>query len=147
MAEKDQNEVFAQPLALFLANQRRASTEADRGLHPIGSLRSLRARDSLFHEGEPNEHLFVVLDGVLKLYKLTVDGRQQITRFFFPGQILGLEASAGFSGSAKAVTDATLIRYPRRAAEDWAQLDPDLGTQLLRVTYDNLQSASYGIAQ
>ena len=43
--------------------------------------------------------------GVVKLYKLLLDGRRQITGFLLPGDFLGLVSAEGFSCGAEPVTE------------------------------------------
>lgn len=44
----------------------------------------------IFREGERSETLFVVNEGLIKLTKMSVDGKEQIVRLLFPGDFFGL---------------------------------------------------------
>ena len=83
-------------------------------LAPLGNEKSYRAGATIYFEGDAPDCLFEVIDGVLKLYKLTPDGRRQVTGFVYPGQFLGLATLDGYVHTAEAVTVATL-RYPADA--------------------------------
>ncbi|GHI00245.1 Crp/Fnr family transcriptional regulator [Neobacillus kokaensis] len=46
--------------------------------------------DFIFREGEHSETLFVVNSGLIKLTKMSAEGKEQIVRLLFPGDFFGL---------------------------------------------------------
>ena len=60
--------------------------------HTISCLgeRVLHEHEHLFLEGEKQTHIYLVLEGVVGMYKLLSDGRRQISTFAYPGDIIGL---------------------------------------------------------
>lgn len=48
-----------------------------------------RKGERIFREGERSDRLFIVNDGILKLSKLSEEGKEQIIRFLFPGDFFG----------------------------------------------------------
>ena len=86
-------------------------------LNCVSSLKQFRANENVYFEGDAVKHLFEVSEGVLKLYKLTRDGRRQITGFRYPGQMLGLQVQDGYVHTAETITEAKLIRYSRSDLE------------------------------
>jgi CRP/FNR family transcriptional regulator, anaerobic regulatory protein len=46
----------------------------------------------LYREGDEFQSVYVVRSGALKAYKTTDDGREQVTGFYLPGEILGMDA-------------------------------------------------------
>lgn len=98
-------------------------------------------RQMLFHEGDDASNVYNVLTGVLKLYKMLPDGRQQITGFTYRGDFLGITSGNGFSYSAEAITDVTLCRYPRRQLHRLIDQFPRLQGWLLAITTDELTAA------
>lgn len=86
--------------------------------------RRLRARQTLFHAGDPFTHLYFVKTGAFKTVVLLDDGREQITGFHFAGDVLGIdaisspnhpsEAIALDDASVCAITFAQLLRLSRR---------------------------------
>lgn len=107
----------------------------------ISSTQRLQAKDTVFFEGDPASHLYEVIEGVLKLYKLTPDGRRQVTGFLYPGQLLGLNVGESFAYSAEAVTKTTLCRYPRKKLEEALDSHPALARRFLRATVHELAVA------
>jgi len=60
----------------------------------------------IFEEGQKPKGLFCLCAGRIKVYKISFEGKEQITRVLFPGEFLGLKAL--LSGKAYSVTSCAL---------------------------------------
>ena len=113
---------------------------SDRGRSQVCDLRSVApedqscaARTTVFYEGDPAGSLYEVVQGVVKMYKLTPDGRRQIIGFAFPGEILGSILGTAHSCTAETVTTARLRRLPRERLMQALHEQPGLSRKLLDV--------------
>lgn len=97
----------------------------------------VHAAATVFYEGDAGADLFEVIEGVLKLYKMTADGRCQITGFAYPGHFIGLSQNDTYCYTAEAITGVTLKRYARRAMET----SPELASRLFTLLRDELATA------
>lgn len=97
--------------------------------------------DPLFDEGEPARYMFNVTAGCMKIYKLLMDGRRQVTGFLFAGEFMGLAHEDAYAYSAEAVTHATLCRFERHKLSDLLQRIPKLESQLLGIAGHELAAA------
>jgi len=61
-------------------------------LAALTSSLGVEAHRTFITAGDPANYLFNVTEGVVKVYRLLPDGRQQITGFLFQGDFLGLAA-------------------------------------------------------
>lgn len=102
---------------------------------------SVESGQSIIHEGSPAEHLFNVVSGAVKLYKLLSDGRRQITGFLFPGDFLGIALNETYVYSADALTPVRLCRFPRRRLEALLKEIPSLEHALLDEVATELVAA------
>jgi CRP/FNR family transcriptional regulator len=84
------------------------------------------ARKVVVSQGSPAENVFTITEGVVRLYKLLVDGRRQLLGFALPGDFLGLSLFDIYSFSADAVTDTVVCRFPRKAFIAYAEQRPHL---------------------
>jgi CRP/FNR family transcriptional regulator len=102
---------------------------------------TLAAREVLFWEGDAADHLFEIVSGCLRLYKLMADGRRAIIGFVFPGEILGVSLRDRYLFTAEAVGGVKLRRYPR--AQMYANLArmPGLSQEILAMACDELSAA------
>lgn len=99
-------------------------------LHPVRTPLSLVAAQTLFREGDQGEFLYLVISGSLKLHKLLSDGRRQVIRFLFAGDMFGLDQTRDgcYATSADSLTHAQLCRFPLRKVEQ-------LGHELALLNY------------
>jgi CRP-like cAMP-binding protein len=59
-------------------------------LQKVTRSRSFVKGDLIFREGDQSETLFVVNEGLIKLTKMSLEGKEQIVRLLFPGDFFGL---------------------------------------------------------
>lgn len=87
-----------------------------RELVSIGSIKSVKKRDYLFHEGEKGNSMFLLIDGNIQLHKNTEDGREVVIRVIKPGEVFAevvLFEAERYPVSARAVTNAETLVFPR----------------------------------
>ena len=90
--------------------------------HRPSALRLVKAKEHLFHEGDPRQCVFEVVSGALALYTLLPDGRRQIARFALPGEFVCVGWERTEPHSAEATVDTFVKCLPallaRRIAKD-----------------------------
>ena len=118
-----------------------AAPSTFRNLFVTRPTESIAANEVLFWEGDPAEHLFEIVSGCLRLYRLMPDGRRAITGFMFPGEILGVSFRDRYLFSAEAVTHVKLRRYSRAQMENNLSRMPGLSRELLAMACDELSAA------
>lgn len=95
----------------------------------------------VFHQDDPATHLFIVTAGMIRLSKMLVDGRRQITGFLFPGDLLGVSFGEVYVYDAEAVDDVRLCRFPRDKFIALLDDMPRLVHQMLAVASNELVAA------
>ncbi len=97
--------------------------------------RPLKRGEHLFHQGDPFRAIYAVRSGCLKTYTVSDDGAEQITGFFLPGELVGLDAitSERHHGSARALETTSFCEIPFDQLEDLSGELPSLRKQLLRL--------------
>ena len=88
----------------------------------------------IYGENEPAEFLYKVVSGTVRTYKVLADGRRQISAFYLPGDIFGLESGDAHSFSAEAVTDSKVLVIKRSALVALAQRDNVVSRKLWDLT-------------
>lgn len=86
-------------------------------LADICTLKKIKKRDYLFHEGDTGSSMFLLVDGNIQLHKNTEDGREVVIRVIKPGDVFAevvLFERERYPVSARAVTGADVLVFPRR---------------------------------
>jgi CRP/FNR family transcriptional regulator len=118
-----------------------ARSEALAALDRIGKEISLGRDEGLFLEGDAAQYCFKVVAGAVRSCRLLGDGRRHVAEFFLRGDFIGLAAEPAYPFTADAVTDATLLRFPRIAIEKMISLRPSLGKWQVELLCRDLSSA------
>lgn len=96
---------------------------------------------TIFIQGDNAEHMFVVLEGWIKLTRITPAGDEVIVSVYSKGQSFG-EAAALKNGlypvTAVAVTDCRLMQVKSQVMLDTLKTNPELAAALLGSTFQHL---------
>jgi CRP-like cAMP-binding protein len=88
----------------------------------------------LFKEGDDGEHLYVIIEGKLKLGTSSGDGRENLLSILGPGEMFGelsLFDPGPRTSPATAVTDAKLHSLSHEKVIPWLKQNPEVSLQLL----------------
>jgi CRP/FNR family transcriptional regulator len=88
----------------------------------------IQKNQHLYREEDLFRSVYAVRSGTLKAYKTTDDGREQVTGFYFPGEILGMDGIANntHASSAKALETSAVCEIPFESLEKLSALMPNL---------------------
>jgi CRP/FNR family transcriptional regulator len=94
----------------------------------------LKKGQHLFHQGTDFTSVYAIRAGTVKTYTITNEGEEQITGFYFPGELVGM---SGFDRneypvSAKILETTTVCEIPFERLDDLSGQLPELRRQLLR---------------
>ncbi|MEJ2688786.1 MAG: Crp/Fnr family transcriptional regulator [Deltaproteobacteria bacterium] len=89
---------------------------------------------TIFSEGDQGKGFFVVASGQIKIFKLSIDGKEQILHVFGPGEPFA--EVAVFTGSdypahALAMKKSKVLFFPRQAFMDLLGANPSLAMNML----------------
>lgn len=79
---------------------------------------------TIVNEGDPVERVFRVVSGVVRTTKLLADGRRQVLDFVSADDDVLLGDGDVHPASIEAVTDVTIVSYPRARMETLVFADP-----------------------
>jgi CRP/FNR family nitrogen fixation transcriptional regulator len=97
----------------MLPTARSIEFDAPAELDAVGSVVSFARNETIFDEGEEITASYKVVSGVVRLCRLTEDGRRQIAGFRLPGDLIGMEWTGEYEMAAEAVRDVSVVRYAR----------------------------------
>jgi CRP/FNR family transcriptional regulator len=123
-------------------------TEAQRAkLATLATRLEVTPRVTLYREGTPADHLFVVGSGMVKTFRDLPSGKRRIVAFWYQGDIFGLAERGKYVYTAQTITASTLYRIPRAPLKDALLKDGHLQFQfLLKVTHEFREAQRQKIA-
>ncbi len=97
--------------------------------------RPLRRGDVVFRAGEPFRTVYAVRSGSLKTFTTSGDGREQVTGFHLPGELVGLDAISGgvYPTSARALETSSLCEVGYEDLERLSGVIEGLQRRLMRL--------------
>ena len=104
-------------------------------------LRTLKAHEQLFREGEDKTNIYQVLEGAFVLYRLLPNGRRQVTGFAVSGDMVGLGAGNRHQCSAECSGKAKVRALPAITLHRMAREDSHLGMRLYDAISQELATA------
>src|SRR5215510_3847787 len=113
---------------------RRLSPEDRQRLAAVGNLREYGKGDLLFNEGDAPDHLYTIVTGRVKVFKMTARGTDIILEIFGPGDPVGAVAvyeARPYPASAVALEATTCVLVPRQAFFSLLEHHPTLVRGLL----------------
>lgn len=103
---------------------------------------TLRRGESLFHEGDSGDNLFIIVDGKIKLGHASDDGRENLIAILGPREIIGelsLFDLGKRSTSAIAVAPTTLLSLSHEDLMGFIDTNPDMAKHMLRQLAQRLR--------
>ena len=90
--------------------------------------RPLKRGEHLFRASDQFESVFAVRSGAVKTYALSEEGEEQVTGFYLPGEIVGMDgiSTAHHMSSAKALETSSVCEIPFSRLEDLSSRIPSL---------------------
>ena len=108
---------------------------------PLTAMVEYGPKSTIFMEGDGADTVFEVIEGVVILYKLLIDGRRQVTGFVYPGELFGLSGRETYSYSAQSTGKVRLLTIARRRFENACSDEPKLEKRLFDVVGEDLRRA------
>jgi CRP-like cAMP-binding protein len=103
----------------------------------------------LYNELDKALGVFTLRSGMVKLVRVTSDGRSRVVRVLFPGDVVGLEALATgqYDSQAVALTQVSLCRIPLEVMHQLGSNSPRLHRKLMEKWQSALKLADDWLAE
>ena len=90
--------------------------------------RPLQKGEHIYREHDKFSSVYAVRSGSIKTYRVTNDGQEQITGFFFPGEIMGMDGigMGQYANSAKTLETAAICEIPFERLEQLSTEIPNM---------------------
>ena len=118
------------------------SDEHQKDLAMISADQVFRKGQLIFSEGDAAAGFYVVIAGRVKIFKLSIEGKEQILHIFGPGAPIGEVAvfeGKRFPANAESLEDSRLFFFPRGAFLKLIQESPSIALHMLAVLSGRLR--------
>lgn len=104
--------------------------------------RPLKKGEHLFRANDSFRSLYAVRSGTIKTYTVTEDGEEQVTGFYLPGEILGVDGigTNAHSNAAKALETAGVCEIPFDKLESLSATIPSLQHHFFKLMSNEIQA-------
>lgn len=109
-----------------------------RALQRIGTKLRVARNQAIYSQGDPADHAYKVVSGVVRLCKHMADGRRHIAQFSFPGDYFSFMEFDEHGFTAEAVTDVVLISYPQRQIAALSEERPTMRRRFMTLLSQRL---------
>jgi len=102
----------------------------------------------IYRQGEPAEHIFLLLEGEAQSALLNSAGNETLLRIHLPGSVLGLTSLATVpwrDASAKAIQRSRLTRVARDDVNSCILGEPKLGLCLIQLLVDRMRDFHFRV--
>lgn len=107
-------------------------------LRNVGRLKTFNKDDVIFWDGEKSNCIYLIVSGVVRGTKLLCDGRRQVTRFVFSGELLEYGYLPQMPFTAEAITSVTTRAVPRQVLDNAMNERPCLRQLVMQSILDEL---------
>jgi len=112
-------------------------------LASIAAQKSFSRGQTIFIEGEPGSGFYVTISGVVKIFKTSPDGKEQILHIFGPNEPFGevpVFEGRNFPAHAMALEETRCLFFPRAAFIKLIRENPSLAVNMLAVLSRRLRT-------
>jgi len=96
----------------------------------------------IFSDGDEGDGFFVVVEGLVKIFKVSLEGKEQILHIYGPGEPFGqvaVYAGRSYPASAQTIAKSHVLFFPRAAFVDLITRIPSLAMNMLAVLSKRLR--------
>lgn len=129
-----------------------------RGLNPLmverliapATVLSMREGETVFRQGDPADAFFIVIEGWVKLYRITLSGEEAVISLFTKGD--SFAEAVAFTGqvypaTAEAVSKARIVRIPGSHVVKCIRTVPDIALAMIASVSQHLHNLVYQVEQ
>ena len=104
--------------------------------------RPLQKSEHLYWEGDEFTSVYAVRSGAIKAYRITGDGQEQVTGFYFPGEIIGMDGISKdrYASSAKALETSAVCEIPFNRLEELSTQIPSMQRHFFQLMSQEITS-------
>ncbi|MBB2150483.1 response regulator [Pedobacter gandavensis] len=113
-------------------------------------VRAIKKKQVVYYESDNVSGVYLVMNGKVKTFKLSEDGRELLTGMYGPEDYFGITSlllNAPYKETAEALEDSTVCMLPKDLMDDLLSRYPDVARQFIQLISNNLQDKEEQLLQ
>lgn len=104
--------------------------------------RPMQKGDCLYRQGDKFDSVWAVRSGAVKAFRTTNDGLEQVTGFYFPGEVVGIDGigTGEYAVSVVALETSALCEIPFARLEELSQRIPSMQRHFFQLMSQEITS-------
>ncbi|MBF0119495.1 MAG: Crp/Fnr family transcriptional regulator [Desulfobacterales bacterium] len=105
-------------------------------IYAISVVKNFKKGEFIFSEGDLANGFYIIIDGLIKIFKGSPEGKEQTLHLFGSGEPFGevpVFSGEKFPANAQSLTASSLVFIPRKAFVDLINKNPSLALNMLAV--------------
>lgn len=115
-----------------------------------GAIVTCKKGEVIYQEGDNSNHIYLILQGVVKTHKMDENGKALITALFKPDDFLGFTSfidNVPYQESATVIEDAKLASVVKNDLKDILEKSQKVSLELMELLTDNLSDIKSQLLQ
>ncbi|MBW1974923.1 MAG: Crp/Fnr family transcriptional regulator [Deltaproteobacteria bacterium] len=111
-------------------------------LAQIAVIKKVKRDTWLFREGSPADGVYVVIKGMVKIYKNSWEGKEQVLHFFGPFELFGevpMFQGIDYPASAEVIEDSEILYIPRAQFLAFLKENSEVSIKMLALLSERLR--------
>ncbi|MBB5396856.1 MULTISPECIES: response regulator [unclassified Mucilaginibacter] len=113
-------------------------------------IRQIKKKQVLYYEGDEPQGIYLVLEGGIKTFKLTEDGRELMTGLYKPEDFVGINGllvADTQAETAEALEDSAVCLLPKEMIMNLLTRYPDISQQFLKILANDIRDKEEQLLQ
>lgn len=113
-------------------------------------IRQIKKKQVLYYEGDDPQGIYLVLEGGIKTFKLTEDGRELMTGLYKPEDYVGINGllvADTQAETAEALEDSAVCLLPKEMIMNLLTRYPDISQQFLKILANDIREKEEQLLQ
>ncbi|EOR95148.1 transcriptional regulator, Crp/Fnr family [Arcticibacter svalbardensis MN12-7] len=105
-------------------------------------IRTVKKKQVIYYEGDSPSGLYLILNGKVKTFKLSNDGRELLTSIYGPDEYIGVNALLSndvYHETSEAVEDTSICMLPKEMIDQLVNHYPQVGRAFIKILSNNLK--------
>ncbi|MCZ2720741.1 cyclic nucleotide-binding domain-containing protein [Marinomonas sp. 15G1-11] len=110
---------------------------------------TIKKGEMIFRQGEAFQYIYIILSGTVKTYTISQSGEEQITSFYYPNDLVGLNSidSDTYPDFAKALETTSFYKIAFNQLEELDRKTPNLKNNLFKIMSHQIHENQHVISQ